>query len=282
MTKNLQAKLTTIRRFFKINAADDACDNDSPSAFLSRSARNPALKHMMSGYAWFVPLSLWSNPVSGIWKLMRHRHRYQYSSQQPIIYFPHLKSTPWWPDDTITEALEQGYESIRKEFQAAQSSITGHPLQNIVRDGAWESILLYRDNKRLDANCDLFPRTLDIVERLPICPMAAGQVYFSVMAPKTHITAHFGVTNSRIRYHLGIETSPEATMSVAGVVKAWEKGRCSVFDDSFIHEVHHDGQTRRVVLIVDCWHPSLTNAERQFVTDFMRLLNIPGGFRART
>jgi aspartyl/asparaginyl beta-hydroxylase (cupin superfamily) len=70
-------------------------------------------------------------------------------------------------------------------------------------------------------------------------------------------------------------------MSVAGEGRAWEKGRCSVFDDSFIHEVRHDGPSRRVVLIVDCWHPALTNAERQFVTELMRLLNMPGGFRAK-
>lgn len=282
MLRNLQNKFSTVQRFFKTSADGDSPGTESPSAFLSRSARNPALENMMSGYAWFMPLSLWSNSASGIWKLIRHRYRYLHASQQPIIYFPHLDSMPRWPDDAISAALEQGYERIQEEFQAAQSSIVPHPLQHILQGGEWQSILLFRDKQRLDANCDLFPQTLDIVERLPICPLALGQVYFSVMAPETYIAPHFGPTNTRIRYHLGIETPPEATLSVAGIGKAWEKGRCSVFDDSFIHEVHHDGKARRVVLIVDCWHPSLTRVERQFVTDLMRLLNLPGGFRSRT
>ena len=31
-----------------------------------------------------------------------------------------------------------------------------------------------------------------------------------------------------------------------------------IFDDSFEHEVWHDGNQTRLVLIVDFWHPELT------------------------
>lgn len=35
-----------------------------------------------------------------------------------------------------------------------------------------------------------------------------------------------------------------------------------MFDDSFEHEVWHNGSGTRLVLIVDVWHPDLTRAER--------------------
>ena len=37
-----------------------------------------------------------------------------------------------------------------------------------------------------------------------------------------------------------------------------------VFDDSFEHEVWHDGRDPRVVLIMDFWHPDLPLEKREF------------------
>jgi hypothetical protein len=44
-------------------------------------------------------------------------------------------------------------------------------------------------------------------------------------------------------------------------------GRCLVFDDSFEHEVGHDGATERVVLILDMAHPDLDQTHRQRLLD---------------
>lgn len=35
-----------------------------------------------------------------------------------------------------------------------------------------------------------------------------------------------------------------------------------IFDDSFEHEVWHNGTSVRLVLIVDVWHPDLTDDEK--------------------
>ena len=39
-----------------------------------------------------------------------------------------------------------------------------------------------------------------------------------------------------------------------------------MFDDSFDHEAWHDGGETRVILIVDFWHPDLTNEEIKMLT----------------
>ena len=40
------------------------------------------------------------------------------------------------------------------------------------------------------------------------------------------------------------------------------RGAVAVFDDSFEHEVAHEGSGERVVLLVDVWAPGLDQAER--------------------
>ncbi len=48
---------------------------------------------------------------------------------------------------------------------------------------------------------------------------------------------------------------------VGGVSGAWREGRCIVFDDSFRHDVWNDSDRRRVVLVLDLWHPDLSEDE---------------------
>lgn len=45
--------------------------------------------------------------------------------------------------------------------------------------------------------------------------------------------------------------------------RTWTEGKIMVFDDSFEHEVWHNGTTYRLILIVDVWHPDLTAHEKK-------------------
>ena len=44
---------------------------------------------------------------------------------------------------------------------------------------------------------------------------------------------------------------------VGDEIREWRAGECLIFDDSFEHEVWHDGEGDRIVLICDMWHPEL-------------------------
>lgn len=44
--------------------------------------------------------------------------------------------------------------------------------------------------------------------------------------------------------------------------RSWEEGKIFIFDDSFEHEVWHNGTEFRLVLIIDVWHPELTKSEK--------------------
>lgn len=47
------------------------------------------------------------------------------------------------------------------------------------------------------------------------------------------------------------------------VFRSWREGKFIIFDDSFEHEVWHNGTATRLVLIIDIWHPELTRQEKQ-------------------
>jgi aspartate beta-hydroxylase len=98
-----------------------------------------------------------------------------------------------------------------------------------------------------------------------LCTNVAGLVYFSIMKPGTIVKPHCGPVNTRLRYHLTLRHDPAAEIRVGDGKRSWQAGECLVFDDSFEHEVWHRGASPRVVLLVDCWHPSLTAQEREII-----------------
>ena len=90
-----------------------------------------------------------------------------------------------------------------------------------------------------------------------------GSAYFSRLAPGTHLNAHCGPTNARLRLHLGLVVPDGCSIRVGDEVRTWVEGRCLLFDDSFEHEVWNNATSERLVLIVDVWHPDLElDAER--------------------
>jgi len=89
-----------------------------------------------------------------------------------------------------------------------------------------------------------------------------GQVKFSVMQPGVHVWPHCGPTNCRVRAHLGLVVPEGPRIRVATETRTWTEGKFIIFDDSFEHEVWHDGDSVRLVLIVDMWHPDLTAREK--------------------
>lgn len=77
--------------------------------------------------------------------------------------------------------------------------------------------------------------------------------------------AHCGPTNTRLRTHLGLLIPKEGRveMGIADQKKKWSEGKIFTIDDSFEHEVWQQGETFRLVLLIDFWHPNLSPGLRQ-------------------
>ena len=126
---------------------------------------------------------------------------------------------------------------------------------------------MWRDGKRIDDAIARCPRTAALLERVPKVdiPETGPTVFFSILAPKAHIPAHMGVTNTRLIVHVPLVIPPGCRFRVGSETREWEFGKAFVFDDTIEHEAWNDSDVPRAVLIFDIWNPYLTLAERDLV-----------------
>jgi len=188
--------------------------------------------------------------------------------QYPTHLFPHLTAKPVWDSNQfpVANQLELNYSRIRDDLQMNAHTLSTSILEseNLTLAGIWKELFLFRKGIRNTTNCLYFPTICKIVAASPeVASMVLGDVKLSVIEAGTHIKAHTGPTNMKIRLHMGILIPPGgAGMRVGTAQLAWQQGKCLAFDDSFEHEVIHRGTSRRVVLIVDIWHPELSDKQQ--------------------
>lgn len=87
---------------------------------------------------------------------------------------------------------------------------------------------------------------------------------FSALDKCTHVSAHYGPTNKKLRCFLPLFVPADDTcwLRVNHEKRYLSAGKCLIFDDSFYHEAANESQTEpRIVLILDVWHPDLQDEE---------------------
>ena len=133
--------------------------------------------------------------------------------------------------------------------------------------GAWNVAYLHLHGLDFADNLALCPVTASIIAQIP---RHYHHAFFSAMAPQTHITPHYGSTNKKIRCHLPLVVPSQEGSSwlrVADQRTTLVAGQCLVFDDSHEHEASNDSPDEpRVVLVVDVWHPDLSDQEVKFLS----------------
>ena len=116
---------------------------------------------------------------------------------------------------------------------------------------------------------------------LAAVPRAYGHAFFSVLQPGSHIAPHCGPTNKKVRVHLPLVVPAgegAARLRVGARTLALQEGACVAFQDSWEHEAWLDAgaSSTRATLVVDVWHPLLTEAEVK-VLRFLRGSAMRGG-----
>jgi len=203
--------------------------------------------------------------------------------QQPsLLFVPGLPDQAWFEREQFPHlaTLEAATEMIREELLdvlASDSDLTPYvdmpdsaPAAAmwgaLNHSPAWSGYHLYRHGERVDAHCARCPRTVALLESLPLMRIAdhAPEILFSVLKARTHIPPHTGVINGRLTVHLPLIVPENCGALRAGdEQRPWRIGECLVFDDSFVHEAWNDSDQTRVVLILDAWNPFLSELERE-------------------
>ncbi|XP_064612864.1 aspartate beta-hydroxylase domain-containing protein 2-like isoform X2 [Liolophura sinensis] len=174
---------------------------------------------------------------------------------------------------------------------------------NSTPTGTWSIFCFINQGSVIPQNAELCPKTWQIVQSLQnlMTDCVFGNVAFSVIYRGTKITEHYGPTNIRLRCHLALQAPSSGSLTVNGISKKWKEGKCLLFDDSFLHSVeYHKASSRtestpdghsvlssqaspdltaetgnqdectgeenaciRSILMLDFWHPGLTDKERK-------------------
>jgi aspartate beta-hydroxylase len=199
-----------------------------------------------------------------------------------------LTAKPFW--DVVSEPtlfpwaaeLEAKSDVIMREFESKLTSTANqdkeeHPnmfasdsvWQNNVMGSGWSAIRLQRLGVWNEENCKEFPETYQLLRSLGI-PLAVRGVCFARQAPKSGVQPHSDGRNFILTSHLGLRVPDGCWIQVGEERRTWSKGKLLTLDTSFEHSTGNPTDSERHVLIIDFWHPELTEAERaalEFVYD---------------
>ncbi len=218
-----------------------------------------------------------------------------------FFYVPGLRTQPYFECELFPwhADLEKHTDVIREELLGVLADNCGiEPFlgtddaklleeQKLLRgergDARWDAFFFHRHGEVFEQNARRCPRTTQVLNSLPLVYIRehAPEVLFSLLTPGSHILPHHGVTNTRLVTHLPLIVPENCAIRVGGVEHVWQEGCCVTFDDTFEHEAWNRSDKLRAVMILDSWHPDLTEAEREAIallvggiSDFNRAANV--------
>ncbi|CDW74204.1 aspartyl asparaginyl beta-hydroxylase [Stylonychia lemnae] len=197
---------------------------------------------------------------------------------------PGLTAKTFWNDENWAwvKEFESNYEIIKKELMVMVNENRFIPNRigdqdekyNTANDGLgknfhdvgkWNIFYIMYPGGLFDENQQKVPETTKILQK--VLPDQQGHALFSAMSPNSYIRPHNGQDTKRLRVMFPIiGADGGAKMRVGEDWVYFQNGKISIFDDSFEHEVWHDGPNTRILLIADIWHPDLSKDEQWFFT----------------
>ncbi len=142
----------------------------------------------MEGWQTITDLNRWHHFVNNIEHRLRPVFR-RFSKLGGPAYFDNK-------DFPITQKLEENYFLIRGEFDRVRKRLQDFPLFQdispeqvyISNDDKWRMFFLKANNVRFDRNCELFPKTMEIVDS----DKNLVSAYFSILDSNKMLVPHEG------------------------------------------------------------------------------------------
>ncbi|CAM9814716.1 unnamed protein product [Pylaiella littoralis] len=179
-----------------------------------------------------------------------------------------LRAKPWWEPQEFewVSEMEEKSDIVIDEFKAFWND----PMSGFAKDSVnmnimgkgWSGVRLQRLGEWIPENCEKFPKTVELLKELAI-PLAVRGVMFARQVPGSGVSPHTDGRNFILTTHLGVDVPEDCWMRVGEEKRTWENGKALILDTSFEHETRNDSRRDRIVLIIDYWHPDLTQAEQE-------------------
>ena len=206
-----------------------------------------------------------------------------YHSNPTDYCYPELREREFHPRHLFAwlERLEAATDAIAAELRAVMSAERAELVPYVQYDEHvpmeqwrplnhspdWTAIHLLLRGQRIEANARHCPQTMSFLSELPQprIPGASPNAMFSLLAPKTTIPPHVGISNSRLVCHLPLIVPEGCWFRVGAQKRFWNPAEAFVFDDTIEHEASNPTNELRVLFIFDIWHPDLSATERDAV-----------------
>ena len=198
-----------------------------------------------------------------------------------LFYFPGIRSNPFWDSNEFRaiKILEENYSIIKQEFFEAKNNfnlendykMTDH--DKSLHKGSWEWFSFISKGIKKDNFNTYFPKSNKILESIEdkMIDLPFAYCFFSRLSPNSSISPHYGPCNIRLRIHLGLDIPDNCTIKVGENEMKWQEGKCLIFDDTYIHEVHNKNENRfRTILLLDIWHPDIKVEEREAIVKMFK------------
>lgn len=192
-------------------------------------------------------------------------------------FFPELRAKPWWDAAECGEWIEKvkaGLPYVQGELadllEDNEKALISDSVQNYVMGNGWSGFRLQRLGDWLPKNCKQFPQTVQLLKEAKV-PLAMRGVIVARQVPGTGVAPHSDGRNIFLTAHFGLSVPEDCDITVGGETRSWIEDGVVVFDTSFVHSTRNSSTEDRFVLIVDFWHPDLTEAEKEaleFIYDF--------------
>jgi aspartyl/asparaginyl beta-hydroxylase (cupin superfamily) len=202
-----------------------------------------------------------------------------YTSASESLHIPRLQALPFFESSgfPFLAGLEAGVALIRDElavvlergeFRPCVAYRPDEPVnqwQELNHSSRWSAYHLWRNGEPVEENLESCPATTRLLEEVELCDLGGlgPNVFFSALAPKTHIPPHHGATNARVIAHLPLIAPEDCRLRVGFEERHWREGETLVFDDTIENEAFNDSDALRVVMSFELWNPLLGDADRQ-------------------
>jgi aspartyl/asparaginyl beta-hydroxylase (cupin superfamily) len=178
--------------------------------------------------------------------------------------------------DLVTAELHQVMAAERAELVPYVQYDEHVPMEQwrpLNNNPDWTAIHLLLRGERIEANARHCPQTMALLAGLPQPRIrgASPNAMFSLLAPKTIIPPHVGISNARLVCHLPLIVPEGCWFRVGAETIYWKPGEAFVFDDTIEHEAMNPSDELRVVFIFDIWHPDLSRFEQDAVAALVGL-----------
>jgi aspartate beta-hydroxylase len=258
-------------------ASEAAADGDGPQALTWQAEAERRAEQLGTGWDKRVRRDAWPQiaqaghrPDDDDRAAARFSDHLEALAARPRAPYPGLTARPFWDPRAVplAQTLSRHAPAIIAEIRQLDATRFQPEAERIGRTGSWDVVFLYDRGRRHDDVCRALPTLARIVDADPSTIRSpAGLVYVSRMRAGTHIAAHRGPTNVRLRCHLGITVPPgDCAIRVERETRPWRTAECLVLDDHFEHEAWNHTDEDRIVVIADLWHPELSPREIELLS----------------